>query len=1566
LGTITTGTWNGTKIGTTYGGTGLTTYTTGDILYASASDTLSKLAAGTAGQVLTVTGGVPVWGASTSSESLGLGTMSTQNAFAVAVTGGSIAGITDLTVADGGTGRSSWTQYGLVFADTTTSLSQVGIGTSGQVLMTNASANGYTWGSSSTSAVDASGNVSASLIPTVTDTYDLGSASKEWNNIYVKSLTGTGTLNVGSISTSGNLTFTTPNSRIQAADSSSTNLLGANRYAYSKPVTITNSSASTLTTNTTYTLVITGSDAAAIYSSSQADFDDVRIGYNGNNEITRIIDKFTSSEIYIRFAIQADIAASGGTNSLYAIYWGNIAVSAPTDYTGSTLLDSANTASDWTTSDGTKIAVTGDTTNFTQTTSSTQLFASGSNMTAFSTTSQGQLPQTIMDHSSAVAAIGGANYLYIIGGATKSTVYKATIDASGNIGTFATTGQGQLPSNAYRTGSHILALNGTNYIYTLGGHNGSIRLSTVYKATIDASGNIGTFATTSQGQLPQVLEIPHESNMVTIGSTTYVYVIGGYGSSAVSTVYKATIDASGNIGTFATTSQGQLPATRYFHSSETVTIGGTTYVYVIGGGGPLSTVYKATIDASGNIGTFATTSQKQLPQSLQNHSSVVTSVAGTNYLFVIGGAGGTGLSTVYKATIDASGNIGTFATTSQGQLPIQLAYQTSNLVSVGGINYIYTLGGQDQQTYATKSTVYRSQIGGAGGTGVTVSRDLGAGTTIDLTGKNMITFWSRSPVTGDAANTVVEFSEDNATWQTSSALSLTTANTWEQQYWDISGIANAAKDAIRYIRFRLTGDILQLNFDLMRGESNFFGGTTSSSLDSTTTFGNNLYLNTEGGGILGLNYNSGSNGDFNIYNGATTSLFTVKQNGNVGIGTTNPQYLLDVNGTLGITGASSFTGAATFNSTINLTNSNTLTGVTNYIQANKGLSVGAGTTYYLDQSGNLSANTGTFASTLGVTGLITASGGLTLPTNQNLALSSGAGTYSQTFTGTTTDAMTVTASSLSTGTALTLTGPTSTGVTDHFVKISSDIGAASSLLNLNPDFSGSAVTGYGIYNLATDATANGNTNYGYYGSLTLTGNAAKTGVGLYSTLSTSSTTADTLIAADLATSVSGIVTTGTRNIYGLRSQPASTGASTGGTTNVYGEYVKSGGTVGVGGTINSYGLYVANGTMNTTGLSTNTGLYVETPSGADTNYAAIFAGGNVGIGTTAPAHTIDVVGDAGLSTGTLWTNTSDSRVKQNIETIPDALGLIARLKPSQYMYTPEYLAKHPEIKDIEHYGFIAQDFQEVFPESISTGADGFLQVNASNVIPYMTKAIQELLAKFENHDTRIKDLEDRIASGSANQQVSTSAGQLSSTSADIADTLSISDTLNLTPPSILLSTISAQLVDLAVTSEATFSGKLTAYEATISDTFKSLGETFLGNTTVAGNFNIDGTMNISGNSLSTLGDFYIQNGPLAGIIDIFNGKIIIDGYGNITTSGQVTTQKVNISESAGQATLLAGQNWLTIMNTLVTENSLIFITPTTVTDKVISVTQKNSGSDFTVQIQTPSTTDIKFNWWIIN
>ena len=62
VGTVTSGVWQGSPIAAIYGGTGTTTYTTGDLLYAASSTALARLGIGGEGTVLKVSGGVPFWG----------------------------------------------------------------------------------------------------------------------------------------------------------------------------------------------------------------------------------------------------------------------------------------------------------------------------------------------------------------------------------------------------------------------------------------------------------------------------------------------------------------------------------------------------------------------------------------------------------------------------------------------------------------------------------------------------------------------------------------------------------------------------------------------------------------------------------------------------------------------------------------------------------------------------------------------------------------------------------------------------------------------------------------------------------------------------------------------------------------------------------------------------------------------------------------------------------------------------------------------------------------------------------------------------------------------------------------------------------------------------------------------------------------------------------------------------------------------------------------------------------------------------------------------------------------
>ena len=119
VGTLTAGTWTASTIGAGYGGTGLATYTAGDILYASGTTTLSKLALGTTNYVLTAGASAPQYVAQ-STLSVGSATTAT----------------TATNVAGGAAGS-------LVYQTGSGATSTLALGTSGYVLTAGASAPTY-------------------------------------------------------------------------------------------------------------------------------------------------------------------------------------------------------------------------------------------------------------------------------------------------------------------------------------------------------------------------------------------------------------------------------------------------------------------------------------------------------------------------------------------------------------------------------------------------------------------------------------------------------------------------------------------------------------------------------------------------------------------------------------------------------------------------------------------------------------------------------------------------------------------------------------------------------------------------------------------------------------------------------------------------------------------------------------------------------------------------------------------------------------------------------------------------------------------------------------------------------------------------------------------------------------------------------------------------------------------------------------------------------------------------------------------------------------------------------
>jgi hypothetical protein len=99
------------------GGTNITSYATGDILYASGANTLANLTAGTNGYVLTLAAGVPTWASSTG------GVTSFQTSLSgltpATSTTGAITLAGTLGVSSGGTGQTTYTDGQLLIGNST-------------------------------------------------------------------------------------------------------------------------------------------------------------------------------------------------------------------------------------------------------------------------------------------------------------------------------------------------------------------------------------------------------------------------------------------------------------------------------------------------------------------------------------------------------------------------------------------------------------------------------------------------------------------------------------------------------------------------------------------------------------------------------------------------------------------------------------------------------------------------------------------------------------------------------------------------------------------------------------------------------------------------------------------------------------------------------------------------------------------------------------------------------------------------------------------------------------------------------------------------------------------------------------------------------------------------------------------------------------------------------------------------------------------------------------------------------------------------------------------------------
>lgn len=165
VGNITTGTWNATAIGATKGGTGQTGYVLGDLLYASSTTALSKLAGNitTTKKYLSQTGtstvsAAPTWEAISGGDVTGAALTKTDDTNVTLSLGGTpstallrAASLTlgwsgTLSAARGGTGYGTYAVGDMLYANTTTTLAKIAKpGVDGYILRYNTGTNTPYW-----------------------------------------------------------------------------------------------------------------------------------------------------------------------------------------------------------------------------------------------------------------------------------------------------------------------------------------------------------------------------------------------------------------------------------------------------------------------------------------------------------------------------------------------------------------------------------------------------------------------------------------------------------------------------------------------------------------------------------------------------------------------------------------------------------------------------------------------------------------------------------------------------------------------------------------------------------------------------------------------------------------------------------------------------------------------------------------------------------------------------------------------------------------------------------------------------------------------------------------------------------------------------------------------------------------------------------------------------------------------------------------------------------------------------------------------------------------------------
>ena len=105
--------------------------------------------------------------------------------------------------------------------------------------------------------------------------------------------------------------------------------------------------------------------------------------------------------------------------------------------------------------------------------------------------------------------------------------------------------------------------------------------------------------------------------------------------------------------------------------------------------------------------------------------------------------------------------------------------------------------------------------------------------------------------------------------------------------------------------------------------------------------------------------------------------------------------------------------------------------------------------------------------------------------------------------------------------------------------------------------------------------------------------------------------------------------------------------------------------------------------------------------------------------------------------------TSDKRLKTNIKPLEKALDKVLTLNGVTYEWR---VKEFPEMHfdSGRHVGVLAQELEEVLPEAVETGKDGYKSVKYSEITPLLIEAVKELKAEKDGLQATVENQQKQI------------------------------------------------------------------------------------------------------------------------------------------------------------------------------------------------------------------------------